>query len=131
RRPRPGGRAAGATDARATARPPASRARGRASGAQLEALDLAGGRLRQLADELDPAGILIGCDLVLDEGLQLVGEAGVAARGLLQHDERLWLDEPVSVLVADHGRLDHRLVPYQRVLYLERRSPAGSGRPLV
>src|SRR6266550_7227408 len=107
RRSRPGGRAAGATDARAAARPPASRPSGRTSGAELEALDLAGGRLRQLADELDPARILIGCDLVLDEGLQLVGEAGAAARGLLEHDERLGLHEPVSVLVADHGRLEH------------------------
>src|SRR5207253_1852652 len=39
------------------------------SGAQLEALDLAGRRLRQLGGELDPARILVGGDLVPDEGL--------------------------------------------------------------
>src|SRR3989440_12019625 len=123
RRSRPGGRAAGATDARATARPPASRANARTSGAQLETLDLAGRRLRQLADELDPARIFIGRDLVLDEGLQLVGEAGAAARGLLEHDERLGLHEPIGVLVDDDGRLEHGRVPDQRVLDLHRRYP--------
>src|SRR5438874_4374251 len=123
RRSRPGGRAAGATDARASARPPASRANGRTSGAQLEALDLAGGRLRQLADELDPARIFVGRDLVLHEGLQLVGEARAGARRLLEDDESLGLHEPVGVLVAHHGRLEDGRMLDERRLDLHGRDP--------
>jgi hypothetical protein len=40
--------------------------------AQLEALDLAGGRLGQFGHELDLARVLVGRQLVLDEGLELV-----------------------------------------------------------
>ena len=40
--------------------------------AQPEALDLAGGRLRQLVDELDEARVLVGREPLLHEGLELV-----------------------------------------------------------
>jgi putative acyl-CoA dehydrogenase len=44
---------------------------------QLEALDLAGGRLGQVGDELDQARVLVGRQPVLDEGLEL-GLGGLA-----------------------------------------------------
>ena len=40
--------------------------------AQAKALDLAGRRLRQLVEELDRARVLVGGELFLDEGLELV-----------------------------------------------------------
>src|SRR5687767_11741973 len=72
--------------------------------AQPEALDLPGRRLRQLVDELDEARVLVGRQAVLHEGLQLLFGGGPAA---LQHDEGLGPGEPVAVLRADHGGLEH------------------------
>src|SRR5262249_46507196 len=43
--------------------------RARASGPKLESLDLAGGRLREIGDELDPTWVLVGRDLVFHEEL--------------------------------------------------------------
>src|SRR5262245_39011959 len=43
---------------------------------QLEALDLAGRRLRELADDLDPARVLVGREALLDERLELVDQLG-------------------------------------------------------
>src|SRR5215510_1671914 len=121
-------RESGATGDRAEDRSRASPARGRTpsarpSGPELEPLDLAGRGLGQLGDEVDPAGVLVGSDLVLDEGLELVGELVAAARGLLEDDEGLRLDQPIAVLTADHRRLQHRRVAHQRRLDLDRRDP--------
>src|SRR5712692_4348452 len=44
--------------------------------AQLEPLDLAGRRLRQLGDELDPARVLVRRERIFDESLELIGERG-------------------------------------------------------
>ena len=88
--------------------------------AQLEALDLAGGGLRQLADEADLARILVRRELVLDEGLQRFGERVVACVARLQHDVRERAREAAFVLADDRG-LEHRLVPHERRLDLERR----------
>src|SRR4030095_1780145 len=103
-------RESGATGDRADGRSRASPARGRTpsarpSGPQLEALDLAGRGLGQLGDEVDPAGILVRSDLVLHEGLELVGELVAAARRLLEDHERLRLDETVRALSGPHPPL--------------------------
>ena len=58
---------------------------------QLEALDLAGGGLGQLGDELDPARVLVGGELVLDEALELVLEGRRRGVAVLEHDEGLGL----------------------------------------
>ena len=88
--------------------------------AQAKALDLAGRRLRQLVDELDRARVLVGRELLLDEGLELVF-AHRCAR--LEHDEGLGLGQALAVLGADHRALEHRRVLHQRRLDLERRDP--------
>src|SRR5262249_41175028 len=75
--------------------------------AKLEPLNLARRRLGQLRDELDPARILIGCELVFYEALELGFEAGGSGRVVLEDDEGLGLDEAVRVLVAHHRRLEH------------------------
>src|SRR5205823_7437613 len=125
RAPSPG---SAATGARAGRRGPAFRARGRTrapdrSGPELEALDLAGRRLGQLADELDPARVLVGRDLVLHERLELAGQRVPGLPRLLEDDEGLGLDEPVGVLLADHRRFEHRGVAHERGLHLDRRDP--------
>ena len=86
--------------------------------AQLEALDLAGGGLRQVGDELDLARVLVGRQLVLHEGLQL-GVGGLRAG--LEHDEGLGLGQALGVGHADHRGLEHRRVLHQRGLDLEGR----------
>src|SRR5262245_2714074 len=121
-------RESGATDDRADGRSRASPARGRTpparpSGPQLEALDLAGRGLRQLRDEVDPAGVLVRSDLVLHEGLELVGELVTAARRLFEDHERLRLDEPIAVLTAHHRRLQHGGMAHQRRFHLDGRDP--------
>src|SRR5919197_1693359 len=93
-----------------------SRARSYTLGAELEALDLAGCGLRQLAHELDPARVLVGRDLVFHERFQVVGQARCVRRRLLEDDERLGLDQAVRVLLADHGGLEDRAMTDQRRL---------------
>src|SRR5215469_14793423 len=74
--------------------------------AKLEPLNLARRRLGQLRDELDPARILVGCELVLHEALELSFEAGSGGRAVLEDDEGLGLDEAVRVLVAHPAVLE-------------------------
>src|SRR6478672_10720012 len=88
---------------------------------QPEALDLAGGGLRQLVDELEVAWILVRCQLVLHERLQRLLERRARRMAGLQHDERLRLGEAIRVLAADDGRLEHRRMLHQRGFHLERR----------
>src|SRR5260221_368196 len=77
---------------------------------QFEPLDLSRRGLRQLGEELDPARILVGSELVLDvlpeRRLQRVGPR-VA---LLENDVGLGLDELVLVFGADYRRFQHRFV---------------------
>src|SRR5262252_5521790 len=94
--------------------------------AKLEPLNLARRRLGQLRDELDPARILVGCELVLHEALELSFEAGSGGRAVLEDDEGLGLDEAVRVLVAHHRRLEHGGVAHERVLHLHGRDPDAS-----
>src|SRR5262245_8091894 len=68
--------------------------------AKLEPLNLARRRLGKLRDELDPARILVGRELVLHEALELGLEAGRGGRAVLKDDEGLGLDQAVRVLVA-------------------------------
>src|SRR5206468_3042407 len=78
--------------------------------AKLEALDLPGRRLGQLAHELDPARVLVRREPALDVLLH-GGFEGFARRlALLEDDEGLRLDQAVVVLVADHRRFEHCLV---------------------
>src|SRR2546426_8167535 len=93
------------------------------TGAELEALDLAGGRLGQIAHEFDPAWILVGCDLVSHEALELVGQRRRGAGRLFEYDERLRLDQPIAVFLADDGDFQHGRVLDQRGLDLDRRDP--------
>src|SRR6266853_3727892 len=65
--------------------------------AQFEPLDLSRRRLRQFWEELDPARILVGRELVLDVLLER-GLQRVASRvALLEDDEGFRLDELVLV----------------------------------
>src|SRR6266446_5072644 len=67
------------------------------SPAQLEALDLAGRGLGQLRHELEPARVLVRRDLVLHESLQLGLEPRRARVPVLEHHERLRLDQLIGV----------------------------------
>src|SRR5438552_13935806 len=71
-------------------------------------LDLAGDRLRELRDELDPARVLIRCDAPLHERLELLGELVRGLLAVLQKHERFGLDELVFVLHADDPALEDR-----------------------
>src|ERR1700678_2428009 len=56
-------------------------------GAQLEALDLAGGGFRQVASELDPAGIFVRCELLPAMLLQRAGSLVARGAGRFEHHE--------------------------------------------
>src|SRR6266540_210954 len=73
---------------------------------ELEALDLAGRRLRQLVDELDPARVFVWRDARLHERLQLLGQRVAWLSTLLQQHECSRLGELVLVLRADHAALE-------------------------
>src|ERR671933_1169882 len=77
---------------------------------QLDAPDLAGERLRQVVDELDPARVGVRRQPVADEVLDVLGHvvAGLVALG--EHDERL--DHVAALLVGrgHGGGLAHRRV---------------------
>ena len=97
---------------------PRSRAFLSSKPAQLEALDLAGFRTRQVAHELDGARIFVGCDLGLHELLEFFGGRFAGLRRIAQDHEGL--DDPAALLVghADHRAfLDFRMVK-QRILDL-------------
>ena len=58
---------------------------------ELEALELAGGRARQLGAKLDDARALVGRGMLADERLQLGDELGRPVAPGVHHDERLRL----------------------------------------
>src|SRR5712691_3321645 len=78
--------------------------------AQLEALDLAGGGARQVRPDVDPARELPRAGAFLDVALDRLEETLIGRVTVLQHHERLRLDDPVGVLLADHRGLQERLV---------------------
>ena len=79
------------------------------------AQDLAGGRLRDRVDELQPADLLVGRDPLGDEGHQLLG------RGLaLEHDERLRHLAGFLVRAGDDGHVGDGRVGEQERLQLGR-----------
>src|SRR5436190_11214354 len=89
---------------------------------QLEPLNLPRRRLRQTVHHVDPARIFPRADLLLDVLLQRFMQAvgfGVGA----QHDEGLWLQEPLGIGLGDDGGFKHGRVGDQRALDLERRDP--------
>src|SRR5580658_6737780 len=79
----------------------------RAARAQLEALDLAGGRLRHLFDELDPARIFEMRQARLHMLLQLQRERRRGGNTRLQDDIGLGLRELLLVELADDGGFEH------------------------
>src|SRR5262245_42008581 len=77
--------------------------------AELESLDLPGGGLREIGDEVDPPRVLVGRDLVLDEGAELRGERFGRPRLILEDHVGARLHQPVVVLLPDHGGLEDRV----------------------
>src|ERR671932_96133 len=86
--------------------------------AQLEALDLAGLRLRQRVEELDGARVLVGGNAALHEVLQLPDQALRVRRPLAGDDERLDYLAPLVVGHADDGAFADGVVFHQRRLDL-------------
>src|SRR5690242_6977384 len=85
--------------------------------AQLAAQHLAAGGLRQLVDELDLAGVLVGGHPLLAIGDQLVGGRGLAG---LEADERL---DGLAAVVVSHAHDRHLAdggVPVERVFDVAR-----------
>src|SRR6185503_18982057 len=72
----------------------------RRGGAEAEALDLAGGRLGQLADEIDPSGRLVAGE----PPAHVLGERGrqrvISRRAVLEHAEGMGADEAVRITAA-------------------------------
>ena len=64
--------------------------------------------------------------MLLDVVLQRLEQALVGLVSAFEHDEGLGLDEAVLVLLADHGRFEHRLVGDERRLHFERRYPVAA-----
>src|SRR3954465_858244 len=93
--------------------------------AQLVALDLAGGGLRKVVAEFDPARVFPHPDPLLFVLLQGFGQRiGILAlRRLLQHDKGLGLDQALRVGMANDRRFKYRGMPDQRLLDLKRRHP--------
>src|SRR2546429_8368366 len=91
---------------------------GKRLSAKLESLDLAGRRLGQFVDELDPARILVGREPVLDVLLHGRFEGFARRPAFFEHDERLRLDQAVVVLMADHRGFEYCLVADERGLAL-------------
>src|SRR4051794_3100848 len=94
---------------------------------QPEALQLARGRARQGVHELDRAGVLVRCDLLLGEVLDLLDLHVVAVDAGPQHDVRL--DQHAAVLVGDahHATLLDVGVSEHALLDLGRRDVVPGG----
>src|SRR5499427_10451456 len=86
---------------------------------QLETLNLAGRRARQVGPDIDPARIFPRPGALLHVRAQLLEQPFVGAVAVLEHDEGFRLDQPVAVLLADDGGLEHRLMGDERRLDLE------------
>src|SRR6516225_674216 len=91
--------------------------------AQLEALNLARRGLWQLGAQIDPARVFPGAGVLLDVRLQILEQGSIGVVAGLQDDERARLEEPVGVLFANYGRLEHCGVGDEHTLDLERRDP--------
>src|SRR5664279_1970541 len=109
---------------------PGSRWRGNCSAkasaervAQAKSLDLAGRRLRQLRQELDPARTLVLGESLAHVLLQLATELRRTADAGTDDDERHRLDEPVVIFAPDDAALHHRRVRDERVLDLHGAHP--------
>src|SRR2546428_1313914 len=90
--------------------------------AKLEALDLSGRGFRQAVDHFDPARIFPrsdrGLHVLLERRVELLARLAV-----LQHHERLRLEQSVRVGGRDDRRLQDRGMADQRALDLEGRDP--------
>ena len=84
--------------------------------AQLEALDLAGGRLGQFAHEFDEARVLVGRELLFHEGLQLCLAGLLAGRmGYIAIAQNQRYRE-----MAEDNRVQERLIPPRRGWIVDR-----------
>src|SRR5215470_8818256 len=88
--------------------------RRRSERAQLETLDLPGGGLGELVDELDPARVFIARKPRLHMLLQGVRERPVRPDARLQHNIGARLYEFLLVGVTDDRGLEHGLMAHQR-----------------
>src|SRR5438445_7250351 len=90
---------------------------------QLEALNLAGRGARQVSPDVDPARIFPRAGALLHMRAQRFEQPLVGAVAVLEHNEGFRFDQPVAVLLADDGGLEHRLMRDERRLDLERGHP--------
>src|SRR5215467_151681 len=90
---------------------------------QFVALDLPRRSAWQIGADVDPAWIFPQAGAFLHVRLERLHQRIARAVAVAQHDERLWLDQPVGILLADHGCFQHCLVRGERGLDLERRHP--------
>src|SRR6266540_6706774 len=90
---------------------------------QPEALNLAGCGLRQLSDEVDPAGVFVGSEPILAECEELRRERIVARAAVLEDDKGFRLDELVLVGTTNDGRLDDCRMLDELRFDLEGRAP--------
>src|SRR5262249_19904284 len=90
---------------------------------QLETLNLAGRRARQVAPDVDPARIFPRPGALLHVRAQRLEQPLVGAVAVLETDEGFRFDQPVAILLADDGRLEHRLMGDECRLDLERGHP--------
>src|SRR5215470_1082945 len=86
---------------------------------QLEALNLAGRGARQVGPDVDPARIFPRAGALLHMRAQRLEQPFIGAVAVLEHDEGFRFDQPVAVLLADDGGLEHRLMGDERRLDLE------------
>ena len=110
-------------DRRSPARGPPSPGGRHRRRAEAEALDLAGGRLGQLGDEVDPAGRLVAGEPAAHVRGERGGKRGIPDGAVLEHAEGVGADEAARVAAADHPGLEHRGVLGQTGLHLDRRHP--------
>src|SRR5438477_10810977 len=94
----------------------------RRSLAQLEALNLTSGCLRQFVDELDPARVLVRREARLYVVTQLIRERGGCAMAWLEHDVRQRFHQLFLVGLADHRRLENRRMGDERRFDFDRRN---------
>src|SRR5437867_1256321 len=91
--------------------------------AQPEALDLSGGRLRQLLHERHPARRLVAGEPLLDALAQLGGQLRTRDGALVQDAEGPRPGEAVLVQTADHRRLEDGGMLDETGLHLRGRDP--------
>src|SRR5262245_12188755 len=78
-----------------------------------ETLNLAGRRLGEIVDEIDPDRGFVGRGAAAHEPAQLLAQRRRRRVPALERDERLGPDELGTVLAPDNSRLQHRRVGHE------------------